>query len=119
MGEGWVVMLDTLRRVDALLDRMSFLGVSSGDPTEDAHITNDIVNAMNQLKQYGVKEKQQEKDECQVHYSYKRFTIVVHWNEADEFTCDINNHFGEEMYSSDNASIQTLVAWIKATLNMK
>jgi hypothetical protein len=119
MGEGWVVMLDTLRRVDALLDRMSFLGVSSGDPTDDENITNDIVNAMNELEQVGVKKEHTEKDECQVHYSYKQFTIVVYWNEADEFTCDINNHDGQTIYSSSDESMDTLVKWIKAILKIR
>ena len=119
MGEGWVVMLDTLRRVDALLDRMSFLGASAGNRKMNVAKTAEIVNAMNTLTQYGVIEKLQEIDACEVSYSFNGFTIIVYWNGAGNYTCDINNHFGEEMYSSDNASIQTLVAWIKATLNMK
>ena len=119
MGGGWVVMLDTLRRIDALLDRMSFLGVSAGNRTQNENTTKNIETAMNTLIQKGVKQEHKEVDECQVHYSYKGFTIIVYWNGVNEYICDINNHFGEEMHSSSEASITKLVAWIQKTLNIK
>ena len=119
MGEGWVVMLDTLRRVDALLDRMSFLGASAGSRKKNMAKTAEIVNAMNTLTQYGVTEKLQEIDACEVSYSFDGFTIVVYWNGVSEYKCDINNHYGEEMHSSSEASITTLVEWIKKTLHMQ
>ncbi len=112
-------MLDTLRRVDALLDRMSFLGASAGNSTQNKTTTKNIVTAMDTLTKKGVNEEHQEVDECQVHYSYKGFTIIVYWNGVNEYVCDINNHFGEEMHSSSEASITTLVAWIQKALNIK
>lgn len=119
MGEGWVVMLDTLRRVEALLDGMSFLGVSTGDPTKDMAIIGMIRRDMLPMVKKGLIYECQVIDQCQVHYSYKGYTIVVFWNENDQFTGVITTNGGQFLYSVYANSVQNMLERLETRLGIK
>lgn len=113
------MMLDTLRRVDALLDRMSFLGVSSGNSNQNMVTIGMIINDMSQIvKAGGLKYEDQVVSECEVHYSHPQYTINVYWNGDGRFACDIRTHSGQLVDSLTASSVITLANWLKAKLGI-
>jgi hypothetical protein len=97
MGEGWVVMLDTLRRVEALLDRVSFLGPKRPAESDirsdekDAYV-NEIQNSMNKFLGNGFTFIGVDTELNRVNYRYhipNRSTFILYVYHRTFYKCDI------------------------------
>jgi hypothetical protein len=137
MGEGGVVMLNTLRRVEALLDRVSFLGPKRPRSEGSRHVgrnddvmiepmprgnrhgsSNDaiikhIIKEMGILvKTYGLRHISNTTDQCEVTYQFKDLNFHVRYVETGSYVCHIVSEGGEVDEELTATSISEMIQGI-------